>query len=235
MPLSSIDKTWIAENTLFAGFSQPEFALVENITHTRSVSADEFIFHQGDPSTHVYFLLEGRVKLGQVTADGQQVLLRIIGSRNLFAIVALTAATPYPISAQAVESSRLAYWRKEDLKALALRVPRLSLNAMEIMAVYVQEYQDRFRELATERVERRLARALLRLASQAGQKVPDGVLIDMPLTRQALAEMIGATLYTVSRILSQWEDQEIVHSGRERITIRAPHQLVLIADDTVRI
>jgi len=231
MPLSSVDQAVIAAADLFKGLSEAELALVYDITRIRSVSGDEFIYHQGDPASHVYFLLEGRVKLGQVTTDGQQVLLRILGPRSLFAIVALTSNTPYPISAQTAEPSRLAYWRKEDLKALVLRIPLLAINSMDIMSAYVQEYQDRFRELATERVERRLARTLLRLASQAGQKKPEGVLIDIPLTRQSLAEMIGATLFTVSRILSQWESQQIVQSGRERITIRAPHQLVLIADD----
>jgi len=231
MPLSSADQAAIAAENLFKGLSEAELALVYDITRIRLVNADEFIYHQGDPSAHVYFLLEGRVKLGQVTTDGQQVLLRILGPRSLFAILALTSSTPYPISAQTAEPSRLAYWSKGDLKALVLRIPLLAINSMDIMSAYVQEYQDRFRELATERVERRLARTLLRLASQSGQKKPEGILIDIPLTRQSLAEMIGATLFTVSRILSQWESQQIVQSGRERITIRAPHQLVLIADD----
>lgn len=231
MPLSSADQAVIAAAGLFKGLSEAELALVYDITRIRSMDADEYIYHQGDPSSHVYFLMEGRVKLGQVTTDGQQVLLRILNPHSLFAIVALTSNTPYPISAQTTEPSRLACWRKEDLKALVLQTPLLAINSMDIMSAYVQEYQDRFRELATERVERRLARTLLRLASQSGQKTPKGVLIDIPLTRQSLAEMIGATLFTVSRILSQWENQQIVQSGRERITICAPHQLVLIADD----
>ncbi|MHB8818430.1 MAG: helix-turn-helix domain-containing protein, partial [Bellilinea sp.] len=76
-----------------------------------------------------------------------------------------------------------------------------------------------------------LARTLLRRASQAGKKTDDGVLIDLALTRQDLAEMTGTTLYTVSRILSQWETQGLVRSGRERVTIRFPHGLVAIAED----
>jgi CRP-like cAMP-binding protein len=91
--------------------------------------------------------------------------------------------------------------------------------------------QERLRELATERVEQRVARTLLRLARQVGRKVEGGVLIDMPLSRQDLAEMTGTTLYTVSRILSQWEQQHLVETGRERILIRQPHGLVAIAED----
>jgi CRP/FNR family transcriptional regulator, nitrogen oxide reductase regulator len=231
MPLSPSDLALLAEEPLFRGLSAQELLLVYQITLTRSVSSDEYIFFQGDPASHVYFLLEGRMKLGLVTAEGQQVLLRILGAKSLFAIIGLTSNAPYPISAQAIEPSRVAFWRKDELKNLTRRLPQLALNAMDIMAVYVQEFQDRFREIATERVERRLARTLLRLAGQSGVKTSQGVLIDLPLTRQSLAEMIGATLYTVSRILSAWEEHAIVQSGRERITILAPHQLVLIADD----
>jgi CRP-like cAMP-binding protein len=99
------------------------------------------------------------------------------------------------------------------------------------MAQRLQEFQGQIRTLSTERVERRLARVLLRLVCQVGRKIEDGVLIDLSVTRQDLAEMSGTTLYTVSRILSQWERQGLVDSGRERVVIRNPHGLVMVAED----
>ncbi len=72
---------------------------------------------------------------------------------------------------------------------------------------------------------------LLRLASQTGRQTEEGVLIDMPLSRQDLAEMTGTTLYTVSRILSQWEQKGYVESRREHVVIRFPHALVTVAED----
>jgi CRP-like cAMP-binding protein len=95
----------------------------------------------------------------------------------------------------------------------------------------VRDFQDRVRELSTERVERRIARALIRLVRQAGKKVQEGVLIDLPLSRQDLAEMSGTTLFTVSRTLSQWESKGLIQSGRERVVVRNPHGLVSIAED----
>ena len=127
--------------------------------------------------------------------------------------------------------SRALYWSHPEMMGFALELPRLALNAMGMMANQVQEYQERFRQVATERVERRLARALLRLASQSGRKIEQGVLIDFPLSRQDLAEMCGTTLFTVSRTLSQWESQGIVITGRERVIVRYPHGLVRIAED----
>ena len=99
------------------------------------------------------------------------------------------------------------------------------------MGERIQVLQDRLREMATERVERRIANTLLRLARQTGRKTPEGVQIDLPLSRQDLAELCGTTLYTVSRTLSRWEMDGIVEAGRERVVIRAPHRLVMIAQD----
>ncbi|MEA4906403.1 MAG: Crp/Fnr family transcriptional regulator, partial [Anaerolineaceae bacterium] len=122
-------------------------------------------------------------------------------------------------------------WSQATLLALVQRFPRLALNATKVLAGHVREFQNRYRELATERVERRLARNVLRLAGQTGRKTEEGILLDLPLTRQDLAEMSGTTLFTVSRILSRWEDQGLVLTGRERLVIRVPHSLVSIAED----
>ncbi len=117
------------------------------------------------------------------------------------------------------------------MSRLMERFPPLARNAMRHMSARMQEMQNRVRELSTERVERRIANTLLRLANQTGVKSPAGVLINVALTRQDIAEMTGTTLYTVSRTLSRWEQEGIVESGRERVLIRAPHALVTIAED----
>jgi CRP-like cAMP-binding protein len=80
-------------------------------------------------------------------------------------------------------------------------------------------------------VERRIASALIRLTRQTGKRTERGVLLDLPLSRQDLAEMTGTTLYSVSRTLSGWEQQGLIESGRERIVILSPHGLVTIAED----
>jgi CRP-like cAMP-binding protein len=99
------------------------------------------------------------------------------------------------------------------------------------MAGQIREFQNRVRDLSTKRVETRIARTILRLARQSGKQIAEGVLIDLPLSRQDLAEMSGTTLYTASRVIREWEKQELVQSQRQRIVIRYPHGLVIIAED----
>jgi CRP-like cAMP-binding protein len=109
--------------------------------------------------------------------------------------------------------------------------PRVTLNAVQFVAGRLHDLQRRHRQLMTERVERRVARALLRLVHEAGRRVDAGVEIDFPVSRQDIAEMTGTTLYTVSRLLSSWEERGIVRSGRQRIILTKPHALVVLAED----
>ncbi len=117
------------------------------------------------------------------------------------------------------------------MASLMEECPRLALNALRDLTARLTDLQERYRELATERVERRVAHALLRLADQAGWKTAEGVLIDMPLSRQDLAEMTGTTLYTVSRILSGWQRDGLLDIGRQRVTILDSQGLLAIAAD----
>jgi CRP-like cAMP-binding protein len=89
--------------------------------------------------------------------------------------------------------------------------------------------QTRLREIATERVEQRIAHALLRLSKHAGRRTPNGIEIAIPLSRQDLAEMSGTTLHTVSRVLSAWESAKLVDTGRRRVMVRDDNALERIA------
>lgn len=223
--------SFLRTSSIFSGLSDLGLREVCSAARLQRIDGGEFFFLQGDPASSLYLLKEGSVKLFQLTPDGQQVLMRLIGPWTFFAVIALIEDTIYPVSAQAAEPCQALVWGRSAMKPFIEKYPSIALNTMKMMAEQVHEYQDRLKELATERVERRLARALLRLAAQTGRKVNEGVLIDLPLSRQNLAEMTGTTLFTVSRILSQWESQGLINSGREKIIIRFPHGLVKIAED----
>ena len=94
----------------------------------------------------------------------------------------------------------------------------------------LQESHTRVVEMSTQQVEQRVAHALLRLAKQSGRKVDHGVEIDFPISRQDIAQMTGTTLHTVSRILSGWEQAGLVESGRQRIVLREPHKIFVLAE-----
>ena len=132
-----------------------------------------------------------------------------------------------------MENSTALAWDTQHLRQLVEKEPSISLNVMSLMHGYISELQERQKALVTDRVEQRIARVLLKLAAQSGKKIDDGVLIDLPITRQDIAEMSGTTLYTVSRTLNEWDRGGLLEIGRERVVICEPHVLVSIADDLV--
>ena len=217
---------------LFHGLPPDALQRLADMAHAESWPEDAFVYHQDDKITQLFVVAQGQVRLFQLTPDGQQVIMHIAGPGEALGLLpALTHERASVVTVQAIEPLKLWAWPAADFKALMHDYPDLSMNALEILGEHMRSYQNRIRELATERVERRLARTLLRLVKQLGKRVPEGVLINLPLTRQDVAEMSGTTLYSASRILRAWDEAGIVSSGRERIVILSPHRLVAIAED----
>lgn len=198
----------------------------------RTIEEGEFFFLQGDPATYFYILVTGRAKLLQSNPAGQQVNLRTINEWQMFgALGAVRPGTSYPATAQALEPSTALAIESNFLHDALQTRPYLSFGLMQLMTGYIQEMQERYRELATERVERRIALTVLRLAAQIGERAAGNeTMVELPLARQDLAEASGTTIFTVSRVLADWERRGLVETGRERVLIRNPHGLVQIAE-----
>lgn len=198
----------------------------------RTIEEGEFFFLQGDPAAYFYILVSGRAKLLQSNAAGQQVNLRTINEWQMFgALGAIRTDALYPATAQALEPSTALAIESSFLHDALQTRPYLNFGLMQLMTGYIQEMQERYRELATERVERRIALTVLRLAAQIGMRAAgDETMVELPLSRQDLAEASGTTIFTVSRALADWERRGLVEAGRERVLIRNPHGLVQIAE-----
>jgi len=205
--------------------------IIENSV-TRSVEEGGYFFLQGDEANYSYVLTSGQVKLLQSNPQGQQVNLRTIYPWQMFgALGVVREHAAYPANAQALEDSSALAVENQVLAGMMKTRPDLSMGLMTLMTSYIQEMQARYRELSTERVEQRVANALLRLAGQSGTRSLKEAGIELTFSRQDLAEMTGSTLYTVSRLLSDWERRGVIQTGRERIHILKPHDLVRIADN----
>ena len=216
---------------LFQGIAPADLVRIAQAARRRRLPAETFLFHQGDPAEVIYVPVQGRLKLTQITPEGHEVILRYVGVGEMSGATAVFGDTAYPASAETVEDASVLGWDNETMIVLIEHYPRLGLNILHLLSMRLQELQDRLREMSTERVERRIARALLRLVSQLGRKVETGVLIDLALSREDVANMTGTTVYTVSRILSRWEEEGIIEAGREKVLIKHPPRLVMIAED----
>lgn len=179
------------------------------LTHatSRLVPAGEAIFEQGRPATHFFLLIHGRLKVTQVTHDGQQIIVRVVHPGDLFGFARALQRADYPGTATTAAESVILSWQTDLWPQFVEQNPHLAVSAMQTIGQRLEEAHTRIREMSTQEVERRVAHAVLRLSQQAGRKEVDGIRIDFPISRQDIAEMTGTTLHTVSRILSSLGDQ----------------------------
>jgi CRP/FNR family transcriptional regulator, nitrogen oxide reductase regulator len=216
---------------VFQNTTEDELQLILKNSIIRSVEENEFFFFQGDTARYLYILTSGQVKLMQSNLNGQQVNLRTIHPWQMFgALGAVRQEATYPATAQALEDSSALAIESGFLHKMLETNPHISFDMMTLMTSYIQEMQARYRELATERVEQRVANALIRLAGQTGIRSEKEAAIVLSFSRQDVAEMTGTTLFTVSRLFSEWERKGVIETGREKIKILKPHDLVRIAD-----
>jgi CRP-like cAMP-binding protein len=229
-PLTTED---CARMDLFRGLAPAALARVAARAKVRRLAQGALVFAQGTAARHCHILLDGRVRITQSDGNGAQVVVRFIGPGETFGIVPLFTDGRYPARAVSVVDCVEVRWTEAALFALMRCEPGVAFNIIGMLGARIVEVQERLRELATQRVERRVAHALLRLAAQAGMSADGGTTIAFPLRRKDVADMCGATLHTVSRILTAWEKAGLIASRRQRITLRRPGELRRLAHDAL--
>ena len=224
----------LGRTELFRGATIEALADIHAGSYIARFAAGERVLAQGEDAANVYVVVVGRLRASQTTADGRQVILRYLGPGDIVGYTALTSGDHHPGDVVAVTDSRLIGWRRPAMREIMTRHPAIAINAIAVLGARYHDMQVRLRELSTEKVEQRIAHAILRLARAAGRRPPGRIEIAFPLSRQDLAEITGTTLHTVSRTLSGWEDQGFVDSGRRRVIVRDVAALTSIAEATGR-
>ena len=120
-------------------------------------------------------------------------------------------------------------WDYSRLQALLDQYPQIRTNINRILEGRLTELQERFREMATENVRKRLALVLLRLLKQVGTVSHEGTVVF--LSREELGQMAGTTLFTISRVLSKWAEEGVVVSRREAVLVSDLERLELIGNE----
>jgi len=197
----------------------------------QKILAKTRIFGQEEPANVCYVVLAGEIRLTQLTPGGKRVIIDMIGpGMHLGLFVAITGK-PYPISAETIEDSTVYAWNAAVMRNFVLKMPVLTLNSLSGLCDRITQLQIKVQQLATERVEQRIAHSLLSLVQHMGETQEDGILINMPLSQRDLAEMSGTNVYSVSRVLKKWKEDGIIVVGRMHVLVRKPNRLYLLAAD----
>jgi CRP-like cAMP-binding protein len=207
---------------LFSGISLADCMRIVSTAHERHFARRESIFFEGDPIKQVILLMSGGVKVTQFGPNGQEVILRVNGPGEM-----VGAMGPSPCmgkcgehcsTARTLEHSSVLAWETAQFETISERYPFLRRNTAHVLEKRLHELEERFREISTEKVSPRLSSELVRLLTQVGKKGEGHV--EISLSRQELAQLTGTTLFTVSRLLCQWEDLGIVSPRREGVLVR---------------
>jgi len=232
--MAPLSRSLIQSLPAFSAMSAPELDDVLARATSLRIPMGRAVFEQGQPASYFYALLHGRLKVVQVTPDGQQVVIRFVNPGELFGIAKALNRPDYPATATALVDSITLAWDMDIWDDFMAHNPAFVRNVTQMMGQRIQEAHTRLKEMSTQDVEHRIAQALLRLVRQSGRTVNEGILVDFPITRQEIAEVAGTTLHSVSRVLNGWKDAGLVMVGRRKVIICDVEGLSRIAEQSAR-
>jgi CRP-like cAMP-binding protein len=192
-------------------------AAVAAAVREQYAAAGTVLFVEGEPAEHVWAVKSGVVHIVKGGADGREIVLDVFGPGELFGAIAALDARPYPASAKAAEPSTVWKVPAALVRHLCQKYPTLRAGILSQVSERLRGAHERMRSLALEKVEQRLAKMLLTLADKVGQHKAGAIVVS--ITRQELADMVGATVETTIRITSKWLGEGLITSSRHEIGI----------------
>jgi len=206
--------------SLFKNLSDEELKELGAYLATASYKKKETIFSEGEPPDWFYIVSSGKVKITKISHEGKEIILEVISPTDIFGGVAVLKNFPYPANAVAMEDTEVIKISRKNLMRLVDRFPNLMYCIALQLGDRMKSSYDSLKNIALERVEARIAALLLKLAGKVGVETKDGLLIDMRLTKQDVADMVGTTVETSIRTFSKFKKEGLVVDADGKIIIK---------------
>lgn len=204
---------------LFADLPGSVCTDIVSTARPRDFACRQVIFFAGDPIKATLLLTEGRAKITQLVESGSEVILRLTAPGEVIGELGLVSGSTHSSTAVALQACKVLVWGAATFEAALDRFPILRRNAKRILQRRLDELESRYCEVSTQMASPRLAHALVRLINQIGHKVNNHVEINV--SQAALAQMTAMTSFTVSRLLTDWENQGLLRVRRQTIEIHS--------------
>ncbi|WP_347490680.1 Crp/Fnr family transcriptional regulator [Desulfoscipio sp. XC116] len=210
---------------LFTLLERQQLEEIEKFILERSYQKGRIIFMEDEPGEAVFFVKSGRVKVTKRTKDGREHILHFINPGEVFAEVVLFDDGTYPATAEVIEDCTVGLIRNTDMERFIGTHPDIALGLLKIMARRLRISQNQLIELALMDTTRRAASMLLFLAGEQGTKTDRGIVIDISLTNQDLASLIGTSRETANRIINDFKRQKAIDVKKGQVTILDKYKL----------
>lgn len=207
---------------LLAQLQPEQRRALEGLGTTTTVTKDEFICGLDSDNENVYFVLEGRVKIYQLTSEGKEVLLWFCSRGELFGFVESSAApivSGLQLSVRACRFSRLLIIKRQAFRQFLLSHPALALPIIRLLGLRLGEVIEVLSDIISSDVASRVVKLLLRLGRRYGRTVDQGLFLDIALTHQEMADMIGTSRQTVTTVLGELRRQGLIGIERRSVVI----------------
>jgi CRP/FNR family transcriptional regulator len=209
---------------MFRGLAEGESDRIEALCSIRDFTRGEELWHAGDPADALTLIVRGRVKIVRHAATGD-VILEIFGEGEPVGAVAVYQGMPYPASAIAMEPVTIVRLPKRDFFELLEREPAIARALIRELTRLNIALARKLEEIRGLRVDTRIAALFVSLAERLGRDTPDGIEVPLRLSRQEIAGMVGTTVETAIRVMSQWGRDGLLITGDGRFVIPAIRRL----------
>lgn len=200
---------------LFSGLPDDQLQAIEQIALEKHVNKGETIFTEGDEGKGFFVVINGRVKIYKVSAEGKEQILHIFGSGQPFGEVPVFAGQQFPANAQAISKARLLFFPRTAFVDLITENPSLALNMLAIMSIKLREFTIQIENLSLKEIPARLASYLIYLADEQQNET----FITLTISKGQLASILGTIPETLSRIFAKLSSQNLIRVEGPKITL----------------
>ena len=213
----------LRSSPLFTGLSEGICSHIISAAERRTFSRYSNLFSQKEEIRDLVLLESGNVKHTQTGPDGHETLLRICGPGEIIAGPGFSGVSRHRYSARSIDDSTVLSWRSEDVRNYMQLHPRFAINISQILSSKLSELEARIREFTSEEATTRVALLLVRLCKQMGKHAEEGIRI--AITQEEIAQMVGLSMFTVTRMLARWSDRGLLLTRRQAIIVPNVRQL----------
>ena len=213
------DSSYLRQVDIFANLSEEDAQELMAVARKRSFRAGEVIFHRDDPGQVLYVIKEGKVKIALISPDGQEISLVVFGKGECFGEFALLDGEPRSADAIALDKVECYTLQRSDFQNAIMKHPTIAIQVLEVLSRRLRKTDQMVENLIFLDVYGRVAKKLLELANEHGVKVDDGTRIEVRLTQQELASMVGASRESVNKVMGYFTDKQYISTDKHKITI----------------
>ena len=219
------ETVYLKQVPLFADLADEDIRALMAIARKRIFRSGEVIFHRDDPGQVLYVIKEGKVKIYLISPDGQEISLVVFGKGECFGEFAILDDLPRSANAIALEKVECYTLQRSDFHNAIMKNPKIAIQILEVLSKRLRTTNQMVEDLIFLDVYGRVAKKLLELAETHGTQVEDGVRIDMRLTQQDLASMVGASRESVNKVLGYFTDKKFISTDKHKITLHRTSDL----------